>query len=148
MLALWKKHYDQPGQHIKKQRHYLANKDLFSQNYCFSIAMVIYGCESWTIKKAEHWRTECFWTVVLEKTVESPLDCKVIQPVNPKGDQPWIFIRRIDAEAETAILWPPDAKNWLTEKDSDAGKDLRQEKWATEDEIVEWHHQLDRYEFG
>ena len=86
----------------------------------------------------------CFWTVVLEKTLDSPLDCKEIQPVHPKGNQPWIFIGRTDAEAETPILWPPDMKNWLIGKDPDAGKDWRQEeKWTTEDEIVGWHHWLD-----
>ena len=98
-------------------------------------AVVMYGCESWTIKKAElkNW---CFWTVVLEKTLESPLDCKEIQPVHPKGDQPWIFIGKTDAEPETPILWPPEAKNWLIGKDPEAGKDWRwEEKGMTEDEM-------------
>ena len=109
--------------------------------------VVIYGCESWTIKKAEHQRNDAFWTVVLEKTPENPLDCKEIQPVHPKGNQSWIFIGRADAEAETPILWPPDAKNWLVGKDPDAGKDWRQEeKGITEDEIVGWHYQLDGHE--
>ena len=99
--------------------------------------VVMYGCESWTIKKAEHQRIDPFWTVVLEKTLESPLDCREIQPVHPKGNQSWIFIGRTDAEAETPILWPPDLKNWLIGKDSDAGKDWRQEeKGRTEDEMV------------
>ena len=90
----------------------------------------------------------CFWTVVLGKTLESPLDCKEIQPVLPKGNQSWIFIGRTDAEAEAPILWPPDAKNGLIWKDPDAGKDWRQEKKGpTEDEMVEWHHWLDGYEF-
>ena len=89
----------------------------------------------------------CFWTVVLEKTLESPLDCKEIQPVNPKGNQSWIFIGRTDAEAETSILWPPDAKNWFTGKDSDAVKDWRQEKGMTEDVMVGWHHQFYGHEF-
>ena len=98
--------------------------------------------ESWEMK---NW---CFWTVVLEKTLESPWDSKEIQPVNPKGNQPWIFIERTDAEAETPILWPPDVKNWLTGKDPDAGKDWRQEeKGMTEDVMVGWHHQLNGYEF-
>ena len=98
--------------------------------------VVMYGCESWTIKKAEH-----FWTVVLEKTLESPLDCKDIQPVNPKGNQSWIFIGKIDAEVETQKIWPPDVKNSLSAKDPDAGKDLRQEeKGTTEDKMVGWHH--------
>ena len=88
----------------------------------------------------------CFWTVVLEKTLKSPLDCKEIQPVHPKGNQSWIFIRRTDAE--TPILWPPDAKSWLIRKDPDAGKDWRQEeKGTTEDEMVGWHHQLNGHEF-
>ena len=105
--------------------------------------VVMYGCESWTIKKAERslW---CFWTVVLEKTPESPLDCKEIQPVHAEGDQSWVFIGRTDAEAETPILWPPDAKSWLIWKNPDAGKDWGQEeKGMTEDEMVGWHHRLD-----
>ena len=97
--------------------------------------------ESWVLK---NW---CFWTVVLENTLESPVDCKKIKPVNPKGNQAWIFIRRTDAEAETLILWPPDVKNWLIRKDPDAGKDWRQEeKGMTEDEMVGWHHWLDGHE--
>ena len=96
--------------------------------------VVIYGCESWTIKKAKRQRIDGFWTMVLDKTLESPLDCKEIQPVNPKGNQSWIFIGGTDAEAETPILWPLDVKNWLIGKDPDAGKDWRQEeKWTTED---------------
>ena len=92
---------------------------------------------SWAIKKAEHQRIDAFdAVVVLEKTLESPLDCKEIKPVNPKGNQSWIFIGRTDAEAETPILWPPDGKNWLIGKDPDAGKDWRQEKGMTEDEMV------------
>ena len=98
--------------------------------------------ESWVLK---NW---CFWTVVLEKTLKSSLDCKEIKPGNPKGNQSWIFIGRTDAEAETLTLWPPDAKNWLTEKDPDAGKDWRQEaKGTTEDKMVGWHHQLNGHEF-
>ena len=106
--------------------------------------MVTYRCESWTIKKAgcKNW---CFWTVVLEKTLESPLDCKEIKPVNPKGNQPWIFIGRTDAEAP--IVWPPDVKRRLIGKDPDAGKDWAQEKGETEDEMVGWHHWLNRHEF-
>ena len=87
------------------------------------------------------------WTVVLEKTEESPLDCKEMKPVNPKGNQSWIFTERIDAEAEIPILWPPEVKNRLTGKDPDAGKDWRQEKGTTEDEMVRWHHQLNEHEF-
>ena len=98
--------------------------------------------ESWALK---NW---CFWTVVLEKTLESPLDCKDIQPVHPKENQSWIFIGRTDAEAEAPILWPPDMKNWLTLKDPDAGKDWRwEEKGMTEDEMVGWHHRLNGLEF-
>ena len=98
--------------------------------------------ESWVLK---NW---CFWTVVLEKTLKSPLDCKEIQPVHPKGDQSWVFIGRIHAKAETPILWPPELKNWLIGKDPDAGKDWRQEeKRMTEDEMVAWHHWLDGHVF-
>ena len=90
----------------------------------------------------------CFWTVVLEKTLESPLDCKEIKPVNPKGNQSWLFIGKTNFEAEAPILWPPDAKNWLIRKDPDSGKDWRQEeKGTTKDEMVEWYHQLDGCEF-
>ena len=91
---------------------------------------------------------KCFWTAVLEKTLQSPLDCKEIQPVHPKGNQSWVFIGRTDAEAETPILWPPDAKNLLNGKDPDAGKDWSQEeKGMTEDEMVGWHHRLNGHEF-
>ena len=108
--------------------------------------VVMYRCESWTIKKAEHGKNWCFWTVVLEKTLESPLDCKEIKPVNSKGNQPWMFIGRIDAEAP--ILWPSDAKSRLIGKDPDAGKDWGQEeKWATEDEMIRWYHWLKGHEF-
>ena len=99
--------------------------------------------ESWALK---NW---CFWTVVLEKTLESPLDCKEIQPVHSKGDQSWVFIGRNDAKAESPVLWPPHVNNWLIGKDSDAGRDWRQvEKGMTEDEIAGWHHWLDGHEFG
>ena len=98
--------------------------------------------ESWVLK---NW---CFWTMVLEKTLESPLDCKEIQPIHPKGNQSWIFIGRTDVEAETLILWSPDMKNWLIWKDPDARKDWRQEeKGTTEDEMVGWHHRLNGHEF-
>ena len=104
----------------------------------------------WELDYKDSWvpKNWCFWTVVLEKTLESPLDSKEIQPFHPKGNQSWIFIGRTDAEAETPILWPPDAKNWLIGKDPDAGKDWRQEeKGTTEDEMAGWHHQLDGHEF-
>ena len=137
MLAPWKKSYDQPRQHTKKQRHYFTNKGPFSQSYGFSNSHVW----MWELDYKESWAPKNwhFWTVVLEKSLESPLDCK-IQPVHPKGNQSWIFIGRTNAEAETPILWPPDAKNWLIWKDPDAGKDWRQEeKRTTEDEMVGWH---------
>ena len=108
----------------------------------------MYWCESWIIKKAEHPKNWCFWTVMLEKTLESPLDCKEIQPVHPKGNQSWILIGRTDAKAEIPILWPSDVENWLTGKDPDAGKEWRQEeKRTTEDEMVGWHHWLNGHEF-
>ena len=110
--------------------------------------VVMYGCESWTIKKADCPMNQCFWTVVLEKTLEGPLDCKEIQSVHSKRNQSWILIERTDAETKTPILWPPDAKNWLTRKDPDAGKDWRrEEKGMTEDKMVGWHHWLNGYEF-
>ena len=116
MLTPWKKSHDQPKQHIKKQRHYFANKSPSSQGYGFSsghVWMWDLDCDqSWVLK---NW---CFWTVLLVQTLESPLDCKEIQPVHPKGDQSWVFIGRTDVEAETPILWPPGAKNWLIWKDS------------------------------
>ena len=112
--------------------------------------VVMYGCESWTIKKAECHRIDAFelwcWRRLL-RVPSSSLDCKEIQPVHPKGNQSWIFIRRTDAEAETPILWSPDAKNWLTGEDLDAGKDWKQEKGTTKDEMVGLHHQLNRHEF-
>ena len=99
----------------------------------------------WELDYKESWvpKNWCFWTKVLEKTLERPLDCKEVQPVYPKGNQSWIFIGRTDAEAETPVLWPPDAKSWLILKDPDAGNDLMQEeKGMIEDEMVGWHHQL------
>ena len=104
----------------------------------------------WELDHKESWAPKnwCFWTVVLEKTLESPLDCKEIQLVHPKGNQSWIFTGRTNAEAETPVLWPPYVKNWLIGKDHDAGKDWRQEeKGTTQDEMVGWHHQLDGHEF-
>ena len=139
-----KESYDQPRQHIKKQRHYFAKKGPSSQGYGFSSSHVW----MWELDYKESWvlMNWWFWTVVLEKTLESPLGCKEIQPVHPKGDQPWIFIGRTDSEAP--ILWPSDVKSWLTGKDPDSGKDWRQEeKGATEDKKVGWHHQLNGHEF-
>ena len=136
----------QTWQHIKKQRHHFADKGPYSPSYGFSSSHVWMWesdyKESWMLK---NW---CFWTVVLEETLDSLLDCKVIQPVHPKGDQSWTFIGRTDAEAETPILWPPDAKNWLIGKDPDAGKDWRwEEKGTTEDEMLGQHHQLNGHKF-
>ena len=121
-----------------------------------SISDYLYGFSSshvwmWELNCEEGWvpKNWCFWTVVLEKTLESPLDCKEIQPVHPKGNQSWVFTGRTDVEAETPIFWPPDAKSWLIWKDPDAGKDWRQEeKGMTEDEMIRWHHQLNGHEFG
>ena len=124
---------------ILKSRHYLANKCPSSQSYGFSSSHVW----MWELNYKESWAPKnwCIWTVVLEKSLESPLDSKEIQPVHPKGDQSWLFIGKTDAEAETTILWSPDAKNWLIWKDPDAGKDWRQgKKGMTEDEMVGWHH--------
>ena len=138
--------YDQPRQHIKEQRYYFVNKGSSSQSYGFSINVWV-----WELDYKEKWATKnwCFWTVVLKKTLESPLDSKEIQPVNPKGNQPWIFIWRTDVEAETPILWPPDVKSWLIRKNPDAGKDWGQEeKGTTEDEMAGWHHWLDGRESG
>ena len=141
-----KKSCDQPRDHIKMQRHYFANKGLSSQGYGFSSGHVW----MWELDYEENWvpKNWCFWTVVLEKTLESPLDSKEIKPVSPKGNQSWIFIGRTDAKAETPILWPPDAKNWLRRKKPDTGKDWRQEeKGTTEDEMAGWRHQLYGHEF-
>ena len=146
MLTPWKKSSDQPRQHIKKQRHYFTNKGLSSQSYGFS--MVMYGCEldceeSWVPK---NW---CFWTVVLEKTLESPLDCRgsnqsILKEVSPKYSLEGLMLK-----LKLPILWPLDAKNWLIWKDPDAGKDWkREEKGTTEDEMVGWHHRLDGHELS
>ena len=133
--------------HIEKQRHYFVNKGPSSQGYGFSSSHVWMWKsdykQSWALK---NW---CFWTVVLEKTLEGPLDCKEVQPFHPKGDQSLVFFGRTDVEAETLIFWPPDAKSWLVWKAPDAGKDWRQEeKGMTEDEMVGLHHQLNGHGFG
>ena len=145
MLTPWKESYGQPKQHSIKQKHYIANKGLSSQGCGFSSSHV----RMWKLDYKESWAPKkwCFLTVVLQKTLESPLDCKEIQPIHPKGNHSWIIIGRTDAEAETPVLWPPDAKKWLG-KDPDAGKDWRQkEKGTTEDEMVGWHHQMNGHEF-
>ena len=130
---------------IKKQRYHIADKGPSNQSYGFSSSYV----QIWELdhkgSALENW---CFWTVVLEKTLESPLYCKEIQPVCPKGDQSWVFIGGSDVEAETPILWPPDVKSLLIWKDPDAGKDWkREEKGMTEDEMVGWHHWFNGHEF-
>ena len=140
------KSYDQDRQSIKKQRHYFANKGPSSQSFGFSSSHVW----MWELDYKECWvlKNWCFWTVVLEKTLESPLDCKEIQPVYPKGNQSWIFIERTEAESETPILWPPDVKDWLIGKDPDAWEDWRwEEKGKTENDMVGWHHWLNGHEF-
>ena len=146
MLNPWKESYDQPRPHIKKQRHYLVNKGPSSHDYGFSsghVWMWELDCEDSWVQKYWH-----LWTVVLEKTLESPLDFKEIQPVYPKGDQSCVFIGGTDAEAETPILWPPDVRSWVIGKDPDAGMELGQEeKGMTEDEMFGWHHWLDGHGF-
>ena len=130
---------------LKSRDITLPTKGPSSQSYGFSNSHVW----MWDVDHKESWTPKnwCFWTVVLEKTLESPLDCKKIKPVHPKGNQSWIFIERTDAEAKTPILWPPDAKNWLTGKDPGAGEDWGQEeKGMTEDGMVGWHHWLDGHE--
>ena len=133
-------------QHIKKQRHItLPTKVHIIKVMVFQVVM--YGYESWTIKKAVHWRIDAFKVWCWSKLLRVPLDCKEIKPVNPKGNKPWLFIGRTDAEAEASKLWPPDVKSWLIGKDPDAGKDWGQEeKQATEDEMNGWHHWLNGHE--
>ena len=124
LLTPWKESYDQPRQHIKKQRHYFVNKGPSSQGYGFSSSHVwMWELDYKEIWAPNNWR---FWAMVLEKTLESPLGCKEIKLVHPEGNQSWIIIGRADVEAEAPILWPPDEKNWLIWKDPDGGKDLRQ----------------------
>ena len=137
----WKKSYDQPRQHVKKQRHYFANKGPHSQSYGFSSS----HAWMWELDYKESWMPKnwCFWTMVMKKTLESPLDCKEIKLVYPKGNQLWKLTERTDVEAEPPVLWPPDAKSWLIRKDPDAGKDRRhEEKGTTEEKMVGWHHWL------
>ena len=149
-LAPWKKSYDQPRQHIKKQRYYFADKGLSSESYGFSIHTSYIICIHtsyvwmWELdhKEGRVPKNWYFWTVVLEKTLESPLDCKEIKPINPKRNQFWIFIGRTDVEAETATLWSHDAKNWLIGKDW-CWERLKAGEGMTEDEMVAWHHWLE-----
>ena len=147
MLTPWKESYDQTRQHIKKQRHYFIN----IVRPCLVKAMVFPVIGMWELDFKESWapRNWCFWTVVLEKTLENTLDCKEIQAVQSKGEQAWVFIGRTNVEAETQILWAPDAKSWLIWKDPDAEKDWHQEeKGMTEDEMIGWHHRLTGHGFG
>ena len=141
LLPAEQESYDKSRWHIKKQRHHFANKRPYRQSYGFSSTHV----QMWELdhKEGQAPKSGCFRTVVLEKTLESPLDSKEIKPVNPKGNQPWVFTGR--TEAETPIPWPPDVKSWLTGKDPDAGKDWRQEEKG--DEMVGWHHWLNGHEF-
>ena len=128
------------------RRHYFANKGSSSQSYGFSSSHVW----MWELDHKESWAPKnwCFWTVVLDKTLKRPLDCKEIKPVHPKGNQSWTFIQRTNAKAETPILWPPDVESWITGKGPDAGKDWRQEeKGTTEGKIFGWHYWLNRHEF-
>ena len=144
-LTPWKESYDQPRQHIQKQRHYFGNEGPSSQGYGFSSSHVWL----WELDYKESWASKnwCFGT--WEESWESFRLCKEIKTVHPKGDQSWVFIGRIDVKAETPILWPPDAKSWLIWKDPDAGQDWGQEeKGTTEDEVVGWHHRLKGHEFG
>ena len=144
-LAPWKKSYDQPREHIKKQRHYLADKGPSSQSYGFSSSHIW----MWELDHKEGWALKnwCFWTVVLEKTLESPLDCKEIKLVNPKGDQSWVFIGRTDVEAEAPILWPLDGKSWLIGKRPWCWERLEaKKKGAAEDEMFRQHQQLNGHE--
>ena len=132
---------------VLKKRHPFVDKGLSSQSYGFSSSHVW----MWELDHKESWMPKnwCFWTVVLEKTLQSPLDCKRIKPVNPKRNQSWIFIGRTEAEAEAPILWLPDVKSWCTGKDHDAGKDWRQEEMGTtEDEMVGWHHRLNGHDWA
>ena len=145
MLAPLKKAYKKPRPHTEKQRHHFADKGSSSQSYGFSSSRIWI----WELDNKESWELKnwCFWTVVLEKTFESPLDFKNIKSINPKGNKSWIFIGRTDAEAETPILWPPDGKIWFIGKDPNAGKDQRQEeKRATEDEMAWFHHRVNVHE--
>ena len=130
----------------------LKSRDIASSTKVHLVKAIFFSSSHvwmWELDHKESWASKnwFFWTVVLEKTLESPLDCKEIHPVYPKGNQSWIVIGRTDAEAETPILWPPDVKNWLIWKHPDGGKDWRREKGMTEDEMVGWHHRLNGHEF-
>ena len=131
MFCIVLKRKVKPRQHIKKQRHHFTNKGMYSQSYCFSSTYV----QMWKLVDEGYvLKNWCFQTVMLEKTLESPLDSKKIKPINPKGNQPWIFIWKTDTEAAAPVLWPPDAKSLLSGKDSDAGEDWGQEEKRAVDE--------------
>ena len=155
MLAPFKKSYDQPRQHIKVMTNLdsiLKSRDItFPIKACIVKAVVftvvMYGCESWTIKKAEHWRIDAFELWCWRRLLRVPWTARSSQAVHPIGNQSWIFIGRTDIEAETPILWPPDAKSRFICKDVDAEKDWGQEKGTTEDVMVGWHHWLNRHKF-
>ena len=145
MLTPWKESYDQHSSILKSRDITLPTKVHLVKAMVFPAVMN--GCESWTVKKAEHWKIDAF-ELWCWRRLESPLDCKEIKPVHPKGDQSWVFIGRTDAEAETPVLWPPHAKSWIIGKDPDAGRDWGQEeKGTTEDEMAGWHHQVNGHEF-
>ena len=145
-LTPWKKSYDQPRQHIKNQRHYFANKDYLVKAIVFPVVM--YGCESWTIKKAECWRIGVFELWCWRRLLRVPWTARRSNQSILKEMFRWVFIGRTNAEAETPILWPTDAKNWLVWKDSDFGQDRRQKKkGTTDDEMVRWRHWLDGHKF-
>ena len=145
MIASWQESHDKLIQCVEKPRHYSANKG----PYCQSDGLPSGHLWLWKLncKEGKMPKTRCLQTVVLEKTPESPLNSKEIKPVNLKGDQPWIFTGRTDAEAEAPILWPPDAKSWLIRNDPDARKDWRQEEKGMTNEMVGWHHWLNGHEF-
>ena len=146
MLAPWKKSSDKPRQCIRKQRHYFADKGPSSQSYGFSSSQV----QMWELNHKEVWlpKNWCFQTAVLEKTLESPFDCKKIKPVNPKGNQPWILTGRTNAEADTPILWPLDTKSQLTEKKIWCWERLKAKREeGSRDETIRYHHRLNAHEF-
>ena len=141
MLDPWNKSYDKPRQYIKKQRYHFVTKVHIAKAMFFSVVM--YGCESWTIKAAEHWRIDALELWCLRRCLEARWTAWKIKPVNPKWNQPWIFIGKTDAKAEASILWPPDVKSRFIRKDTDAGKDGRQKKGAAEDEMVSITNSMD-----
>ena len=145
-LSIYRKPTTKPTAYWKAETSLCWQRSIWPKTYDFSSSHIW----MWELDHKEDWAPKncCFWTVVLEKTLESPLDCTEIPPVHPEGNQPWVFTGRTGAESEVPILWPPDAKNWLTGKDPDAGKDWRrEEKGMTEDEMAGWHHWLDGHEF-